>query len=69
MLGVVKQRPANDAKGFMRQEHDDNYGMGKGRKCEFIKVLIGVCSSVNIVSDYILDERGLIPGRSKGFFL
>jgi hypothetical protein len=46
MLGVVKQRPANDAKGFMRQELDDNYWMDKGRKCEFIKVLIGGCSWV-----------------------
>jgi hypothetical protein len=26
-------------------------------------------SSVSTVSDYILDNRGSIPGRGKGFFL
>jgi hypothetical protein len=26
-------------------------------------------SSVNIVSDYGLDDRGSIPGRGRGFFL
>jgi hypothetical protein len=28
-----------------------------------------VSSSVSIVSDYGLDDRGSIPGRGKGFFL
>jgi hypothetical protein len=31
-------------------------------------LVVSMCSSISKVSDYGLDDRGLIPGRGKGFF-
>jgi hypothetical protein len=47
---------------------------GFGRKWPWANLryypsILSQVSSVSIVSDYRLDDRGSIPGRGKGFFL
>jgi hypothetical protein len=39
------------------------------RSMIYITILTALCSSVSIVSDYRLDDWGLIPDRGREFFL
>jgi hypothetical protein len=52
---------------------NSNYIVGSCWNLIYLTLAIGInwsrVSSVSIVSDYGLGDRGSIPGRGKGFFL